>query len=151
MYFAISFSSFVMFKPRNISRAHFGGRSFTQRQESKSFSSDVSWEEAKPYAFIPGPKSTFEVLRLISPGGRYHNLPFDKITSKIREDYGTISKFPGFLGLRPTVMTFLPEDTEKVFRNEGKFPFRRPLDSLYYFRKQHRPDLYPGGAGLVVT
>lgn len=116
-----------------------------------STKSDVDWKNAKPYEEIPGPKGTFELLRLMGPGGRYKDLPLDELIAIFRQDFGTIAKFPGFLGQRPMVMTFLPEDVEKVFRLEGKFPNRRPLESIEYFRKKHRPDMYPAGAGLTIT
>lgn len=118
----------------------------------KCFSSEaVEWENAKPYEEIPGMKNAFDIIRFMGPGGKYKDLPLDKLVTSFRQDFGTIAKFPGFLGQRPMVMTFLPEDIETVLRTEGKFPFRRPLDSIEYFRKQHRPDLYPAGAGLTVT
>lgn len=112
---------------------------------------DVDWESAKPYDTIPGPKNTWELLRLLGPGGRYQNLPMNKLLECYRKDFGTLARFPGVLGQRPMIMTFLPEDVEKVLRTEGKFPFRRPFDSMVYFRKKLRPDLYPAGAGLIVT
>lgn len=125
--------------------------SYFWRHQLRSLSSTVDLDNAKPYEAIPGPKNSFELLRLMGPGGRYKNLPLDQLVVNFRKDYGTIAKFPGFMGQRPMVMTFLPEDIEKVLRTEGKNPFRRPLDSMIYFRKQHRPDLYPAGAGLIVT
>lgn len=48
------------------------------------------------------------------------------------------------------IITYLPQDYEKVFRLEGKWPFRRGLDSFTYFRKEHRPDLFKSGGGLTV-
>lgn len=117
----------------------------------KLLSSQVAWESAKPYEDIPGPKNAYQLLRLWGPGGKYANMPLNELTTNLRKDYGTISRFPGILGQRPMVMTYLPEDIEKVLRNEGKFPNRRPLDSLHYFRKKHRPELYPAGAGLLTT
>lgn len=112
---------------------------------------NIEWENAKPYESIPGPKGSLDIIRMMGPGGKYHNLPLNDIIASFRKDFGTIARFPGFLGQRPMVMTFLPEDIEKVLRTEGKFPNRRPIDSMVYFRKQLRPDLYPAGAGLVVT
>lgn len=118
----------------------------------KCFSTEiVEWKNAKPYEAIPGPKNAFDIIRMMGPGGRYRGLPLDVLFAKFREDFGTIVNFPSFLGQRPMVITFLPEDIETVLRNEGKFPSRRPFESIAYFRKTHRPDLYPAGAGLTVT
>lgn len=119
----------------------------------KLLSSQASeeWEAAKPHESIPGIKNSFEMVRFFAPGGKYHNLPLNELVEGFKRDYGTIAKFPSFLGSRPMVMTFKPEDVEKVLRTEGKFPYRRVLDSIEYFRKKHRPDMYPAGAGLTIT
>lgn len=140
-----------MLLTKNVLLSSLNRNSFILRHQFRPLSSQVDLENAKPYESIPGPKSSFELLRLMGPGGRYKDLPLDKLVESFRRDFGTIAQFPGFLGQRPMVMTFLPEDIEKVLRTEGKNPFRRPIDSMVYFRKHHRPDLYPAGAGLVVT
>jgi hypothetical protein len=111
----------------------------------------VDWDNAKPFDQIPGPKNAFQFIKLMGPGGRYQNLPLNKLVSAFRDDYGTIARFPGFFGQKSMVMTFLPEDIETMHRQEGKFPNRRVLDSIAYFRKEHRPELYPAGAGLTIT
>jgi cytochrome P450 family 12 len=46
-------------------------------------------------------------------------------------------------------ITFNVEDTEKVFRNEGHYPHRRALETLQYYRRQIRPDIYSEFGGLV--
>lgn len=120
--------------------------------QRKLFSSQtVDWENAKPFEEIPGPKNSFQFLKMMIPGGKYHKLPLDKLVSAFRDDYGTLTRFPGFLGLKPMMITFLAEDIETMHRQEGKFPQRRVLDSIAFFRKQHRPDMYPAGAGLTIT
>lgn len=109
------------------------------------------WDNAKPYEEIPGPKNSFQLLRLMGPGGKYQNLSLIDMVKSFRDDFGPLARFPGFLGMKPVVMTFLPEDIELIHRTEGKFPRRRVLDSIEYFRKTARPDLYPAGAGLTIT
>ena len=118
---------------------------------SSSAQESLEWKNAKPYEDIPGFQNAFQIAKAMGPGGKYQNLPLNKLTDTFKEDFGTIAKFPGFLGQRPMVMTFLPEDVEKVYRMEGKFPNRRALDSIAYFRGKYRPDLYPAGAGLTST
>lgn len=49
------------------------------------------------------------------------------------------------------IFTFDPNDIEKVYRTEGKFPIRRGLDTLEYFRGTYRKDWFAKGAGLVPT
>lgn len=118
----------------------------------KSLSTQVNVElkDAKPYESIPGPK-VLQFLRMMAPGGRYHKLELNEIVETFRKDYGNIAKFPGFMGQRPMVMTFLPEEIEKVHRSEGKYPNRRPLDSFRYYREVHKPELYPAGSGLTTS
>jgi hypothetical protein len=60
----------------------------------------------------------------------------------IREELGTITKFPGLFGRPEICMIFEPESIEKVFRFEGQFPFRRALETLAHYRQKIRPDIY---------
>lgn len=69
----------------------------------------------------------------------------------MREEYGKLAKFPGLFGQPDMIFTFEPNDVEKIFRNEGKYPARRGLDSLEYFRGTYRKDWFEKGAGLVPT
>lgn len=57
---------------------------------------------------------------------------------------------PAMLGRPELVMPFNPEDFETVFRNEGIYPYRRPFETLDYYRKTVRPDVY-GEFGSLVT
>lgn len=60
----------------------------------------------------------------------------------IKEEMGDITIFPAMLGRPQMVMVYKPEDFEKVFRNEGIYPYRRSLETLEYYRKTVRPDVY---------
>lgn len=73
------------------------------------------------------------------------------LSLKLQEEYGNLAKFPGMFGQGDMVFTFDPIEIEKIFRNEGKFPIRRGLDTLVYFRGTHRKDWFEKGAGLVPT
>ncbi|CRL03628.1 CLUMA_CG016420, isoform A [Clunio marinus] len=120
-------------------------------QHFKVFSTQVSFEDAKSFNEIPGPKNAFQFMQLLLPGGKYYKISPSELIKQWRNSYGTIATLPGFFGVPSLVITYLPDDIEKVFRTEGKFPNRRPLESILYFRKHERPDLYPAGAGLIVT
>lgn len=67
----------------------------------------------------------------------------------MREEFGSITKFPGLFGRPEIVMTFAVEDTEKLFRFEGQFPFRRTLETLDHYRKKVRPDIYDEYGSLL--
>jgi len=112
---------------------------------------EVELKNAKPYKEIPGPRNSFQLMKLMGmPNSKYYNKPLNEMLQMFRKDYGNICFFPGFMGAKPIVMTYLPEDAEKVFRNEGRYPNRRNLESFAYYRKEHRPDLFKAGAGLAV-
>lgn len=66
-----------------------------------------------------------------------------------QQDFGDLVRFPGILGRKDTVMTFLPDDFEKVFRTEGPWPNRRGLASFVHYRKEVRPEVFKGLGGLV--
>lgn len=44
--------------------------------------SSQAYDDANPYEDIPGPKTTFELIRLVGPGGRYKHLPLDKLLAR---------------------------------------------------------------------
>ena len=112
---------------------------------------DIELKTEKPFEEIPGPRSFLDVLKIMAlPNSRYYKKPLSELLKHLREDYGNLCHFPGFMGSKPMVFTFLPEDAEKVFRLEGKFPYRRNLESFEYYRKKYRPELFKSGGGLAV-
>lgn len=112
--------------------------------------SEIEYKNAKPFSQIPGPKSFIEIMKLFAlPGGRYKNKPLNEMLQLFKKDYGYISYFPGMLGTKPIVITHKPEDAEKVFRAEGKYPYRRPLELFAYYRKHHRQDIFKSTGGLL--
>lgn len=118
---------------------------------SRCWSSSVAeteWKNAKPYSEIPGP-STFGMIKHFGPGGKYNNLNAIELMSTFQKDYGQIAKLPGFFGKRDLLFLFDPNDFELVFRTEGKYPVRRGLDTLEYFRSVYRKDWFEKNIGLV--
>ncbi|XP_053692836.1 cytochrome P450 CYP12A2-like [Sabethes cyaneus] len=109
---------------------------------------DLEWRNAKPYEEIPTPKS-FEAMRNFLPGGRYYNVSIPDLHRRIREDYGDLIRLKGSLGRKEVLLTFNPNDFEKLFRAEGPWPIRKALDSFIYYRKKVRPDVFHDMGGLV--
>lgn len=109
---------------------------------------EAEWKSAKPYKDVPGPKF-FEFIRAFLPGGKYATLTVVNLSNKLQEEFGDLVKFPGLFGQREMLFTFDANDVEKIFRNESKFPVRRGLDTLEYFRTVHRGDWFEKGTGLV--
>jgi cytochrome P450 family 12 len=81
--------------------------------------------------------------------GKFYNLPLIDFYKKIRSEYGDIVKFPGILGQPEILMSYDPNDFEKIFRTDGSMPIRRGLQTLGYYRKEIRPDVFKGVAGLA--
>jgi len=67
----------------------------------------------------------------------------------MREMYGDIYCIPGMMGKPNAVFTYNPDDFEMTYRNEGVWPIRIGLESLNYYRKIHRPDVFKGVGGLA--
>lgn len=68
----------------------------------------------------------------------------------LQDEYGDLTKLPGLFGKRDILITFNPENAEKVFRTEGKWPVRRGLDTFEYYRKNYRADIFKDMGGLVM-
>ncbi|KAH8252472.1 hypothetical protein KR032_000221 [Drosophila birchii] len=110
---------------------------------------DVS-ENLKPFKEIPRP-SKLKFMRAFMPGGEFYNSSITEYSSAMRKRYGDIFIMPGMFGRNDWVATFNTKDIEMVFRNEGIWPRRDGLDSLVYFRKHERPDIYGELEGLVAA
>ena len=108
---------------------------------------EEEWAAAKPYSEIPT-LSKFALTRNFLPGGRYYKISMFEMHKKLHADFGKIVQFPGMLGRKEIVISFDPHDIEKVFRTEGVWPNRRELETLNYYRKQIRPDIYGEVGGL---
>ncbi|KAF4531794.1 hypothetical protein B566_EDAN017336 [Ephemera danica] len=61
----------------------------------------------------------------------------------LHQDYGDIVKLSG-LPRKDMVILFNPTDIEKVFRNEGAWPWRPQFESFLYYRTVVRKDFFQG-------
>lgn|SRR5690349_4862915 len=109
---------------------------------------DDEFSKARPFKEIPG-ISLFQLIRRFAPGGMYHSMTIFDMQLSMRKEFGDFFKMPGMFGRAAMLTTFTPDDVEFVHRNEGAYPFRRGLESMAYFRKNIRSDVYSVG-GLVV-
>ncbi|XP_037048515.1 probable cytochrome P450 12b2, mitochondrial [Bradysia coprophila] len=110
---------------------------------------ETEWNSAKPFSSLPGP-SKLGFLRSFLPGGKYHNITLLGMQKAFYNEYGTIFRFPGLFGKPDMVFTFDPNDMETVFRTEGQWPGRRGIDTIDYYRRKIRPDIFKKGTGLVM-
>uniref|UniRef100_A0A182INU6 Uncharacterized protein n=1 Tax=Anopheles atroparvus TaxID=41427 RepID=A0A182INU6_ANOAO len=109
---------------------------------------DPEWDNALPYERIPSP-SLFGFLKEFGPFGRYKDATLYDINLRMRELYGPIIRMAGQFGREDIVLTFKPEDFEKVFRSEGVWPRRTGMDAFVYYRKNLRPEWFKGYGGLL--
>uniref|UniRef100_A0A182XZZ7 Uncharacterized protein n=2 Tax=Anopheles stephensi TaxID=30069 RepID=A0A182XZZ7_ANOST len=111
---------------------------------------DPEWEAAKPYKSIPSPK-LFTFAKEFREGGRYYDLTGAELYGRWRDDYGELIRINGMFGRPDIVLTFRPEDFEKVFRTEGAWPIRRASETLSYYRQKVRPEVFGELSGLITT
>ncbi|XP_050079175.1 cytochrome P450 CYP12A2-like [Anopheles maculipalpis] len=111
---------------------------------------DPEWESAKPYKTIPSPK-LFTFAKEFKEGGRYYELTGAELYERWRDDYGELIRINGMLGRPDIVLTYRPEDFEKVYRTEGVWPIRRASETLSYYRQKVRPEVFGELSGLITT
>ncbi|XP_062535024.1 probable cytochrome P450 12a5, mitochondrial [Armigeres subalbatus] len=89
------------------------------------------------------------MLRNFGPGGLQQNAGLPDVYRFFRDNYGDLVRMPGMFGKRDLLLSFHPNDYERLFRNEGQWPLRRGLDTFEYYRTQVRTDVFKGKGGLV--
>lgn len=116
-----------------------------------SITAEEELRNARPVSEIPGPKALpiLGIMHHFLPGGKYYKMTMLDLHKKMREEYGDVVLFPGSMGRPDLVMTYDPENFAKLYRNEGQWPHRRSFAVFEYFRKNERPDLFKGMAGLL--
>lgn len=67
------------------------------------------------------------------------------VMEQYRHQYGEIYKLPGMFGKPDTTVVFDPKDFEAIYRTEGVWPVRPSLETVSYYRKKIRPDIYSTG------
>lgn len=107
------------------------------------------YQKARPWSEVPGP-STFKLLtNTILPGGKYYKNGLKQLQEKLQQEYGDVVKFPEMLGKKPFVFLFDADQVEKVYRNEGQYPYRKGFEFFEEFRRNSRPEIFNGMSGLT--
>ena len=123
-------------------------RAFSTVAASSTTPSASQSMKAKAFCEIPGPKPSLPGIgtswiywKFLSSKSyditKLHEANLDKF-----KKYGPIAK-EEFQWGKPIVHLFDPNDFEKVFRNQGKYPNRPPNEFVRFYRES-RPDRYPG-------
>uniref|UniRef100_A0A182IJQ1 Uncharacterized protein n=1 Tax=Anopheles atroparvus TaxID=41427 RepID=A0A182IJQ1_ANOAO len=136
------------FKPAVVSRRFLVSQPAANFDSKASEIADPDWTTARPFTEIPGP-TFLQAIKGFQKGGRYSGLSLLQLHQRLREDYGDIVRVSGALGKRDLVLTYRPEDFEKVFRTEGHWPVRPGFESFAYYRQKERPEIFGGMGGLV--
>ena len=97
-------------------------------------------DHVRPFEEIPGPKSGLKVM-VDSYRKSEGFTKIYKLTGILFAEYGPIYKENMIFG-KSTVHVIDPEDFEKVFRAEGKYPRRPLVDVWVEYRK--RRNIFPG-------
>ncbi|KAH8280331.1 hypothetical protein KR018_002883, partial [Drosophila ironensis] len=105
---------------------------------------------ARSFDEIPRP-SKWKFMRAFMPGGEFYNASITEYSTTMRKRHGDIYIMPGLFGRADWVTIFNTKDIEMVFRNEGAWPRRDGLESIVYYRKHVRPDVYGEAQGLAVA
>lgn len=103
-------------------------------------------ESAKPFEAIPR-QSFFS--RDFLPGGDLFGKTLPEIIAYFQKKHGSIVYVPGAFRRASMLFTYEPSDFEKVYRNEGVWPHRFSIESLSYWRREHRTDVFKDFHGLV--
>ena len=112
----------------------------SQRTEAKQIESPETFDGVRSFEEIPEPKSWKFMYDLCTKTEGFTKAY--KITERLFHDLGPVYKED--LMFRPTMTVHVkdPDDFEKVFRAEGKYPRRLIFDFMVDHRK--RRNLWPG-------
>lgn len=120
----------------------------TVSQPDEAF--DLEWQSAKPYRAIPSP-TIMQLIKGLKKGGRYADISLTEMHKRWREDFGNLIRARQMFGKPDVLLSFGPEDYEKLYRSEGVWPFRRSLDTIAYYRQKVRPEIFGKGGGLTTV
>uniref|UniRef100_A0A182QZP4 Uncharacterized protein n=1 Tax=Anopheles farauti TaxID=69004 RepID=A0A182QZP4_9DIPT len=69
----------------------------------------------------------------------------------MRDDFGPLFRLPAMLGRKDLLMSFAPEDFAKLYRTEGAWPLRNGFETLAYYRRNVRPEIFADAEGVVTA
>lgn len=117
-------------------------RSFYLTSTKHFTTKPLSNAEPRPFTEIPGPKF---IHRAFLPGGECYKKDASTTFNYLRRRYGDIYKIYQFSTKSFIVVTFDPNDFEKIYRDEGVWPTRQIFPTVDHFRLE----VDPTTAGLL--
>ncbi|XP_055595528.1 cytochrome P450 CYP12A2-like [Uranotaenia lowii] len=121
---------------------------FYSAQSAASTAVDPEWANALPFEKIPGPPKAALMAGMIYGGLFTQEGTLVDQLQTIRKTYGDLVRVPGVFGRPTRLLSFSPDDCERVFRTEGQWPMRASLETFTYYRKELRKDVFKD-MGLV--
>lgn len=109
-------------------------------QTTTAPATEVAWKDAKPFKDIPSPGFSF-MFKLV-PGGELSNTSIVHLHRYFHRTFGNIALFKGMFGGANFLFSYDPNDFAKVFRTEGQWPSRIPMETMDYYRNHLRKDVY---------
>ena len=112
----------------------------SQRTEARALDSQETFHGVRAFEDIPEPNSFKFMYDLCTKTERFTK--GFKVTERLFEELGPVYKERWTLTPLTSVHVIEPEDIEKVFRAEGKYPRRPIIDVWLEYRK--RRNYFPG-------
>ena len=112
----------------------------SQRTEARALDSQETFNGMRAFEDIPEPNSFKFMYDLCTKTERFTK--GFKVTERLFEELGPVYKERWTLTPLTSVHVIEPEDIEKVFRAEGKYPRRPIIDVWLEYRK--RRNYFPG-------
>ena len=104
------------------------------RESHEDLGDSANVHDARPFEDIPGPKSGLKAM--VDFYGKTEGFTkVYKLNDILFAEHGPIYKENMIMGM-PAVHVIDPEDFKKVFRAEGKYPRRPPVDIWSEYRKR---------------
>ncbi|XP_034253507.1 probable cytochrome P450 49a1 [Thrips palmi] len=114
-------------------------------QDAAAAEAVTSWDTARSYADIPGPKPLPVIgnaWRFMPVVGNLHGLGFDELVETLHAEYGPVCKLSGMP--RPDLLFVNDADTvQSVFRNEGTWPGRKGTHCIEHYFRDVRENYVP--------
>lgn len=146
----ISVSSARLFSTTKADVGNYYKQQGNKQEQNEGLPAD--WDTALGYDQIPGPKPMpifGNTLRFIF--GEFKNMDFKKLNDLFYERHGKIAALRALPGMRDMVLLYDVKDIEKLFRNEGIWPYRVLMPSIGEYRTKYRQDIFSDAPGILTV
>lgn len=146
---SLLYSSYKCFSSASVSYSQHSSVPNNPRNKVNFIDTPEEYAKARPFDEMPGPSALQLLTNMSLPWGKYYKAGLKELHGKLQKEYGDVVKFPGMFGRAPLVFLYDADQVEKVFRNEGQWPYRSGFEFFQEFRKNSRPEIFQGIGGLL--